>query len=47
MLRIERHLTDMRWEEGRGIKQGRSAGTGDQEQDEPNETDGAYVPVQF
>ena len=32
---------------GRGIKPGRSAGTGDQEQDEPNETDGAYVPVQF
>lgn len=47
LRRIERHLTDMRWGQGGGIKQGRSEGPGDQEQDETNKTDSAYVPVQF
>lgn len=40
--------TWLTWGGGReGDKQGRSEGPGDQEQDETNKTDSAYVPVQF
>lgn len=47
---IAQNLKALDWQEegvGGGDNQGKSEGTGDQEQDETNETGSAYVSVQF